>query len=179
MHKGFFFLIAAGLVAGLTACAGLGSRPVGNTNVPPPAKSVELNRYLGLWYELYRYETPFQKDCEAVTANYSLNADGSIKVINSCLQKSGKIKTATGKAKIKDADTNAKLKVSFFWPFSGNYWVLDHADDYSWSIVGEPSGTYLWILSREPKPSAEAKAALLDRAQSLGYDVSMLKETRQ
>jgi apolipoprotein D and lipocalin family protein len=69
--------------------------------------------------------------------------------------------------------------VSFFGPFFGDYWVLDHADDYAWSIVGEPSGRYLWILSRNATPTPAALAALKSRAAALGYDVTMLRETKQ
>ena len=75
---------------------------------------------------------------------------------------------------------NAKLKVSFFGPFFfGDYWVLDHAEDYSWSVVGEPSGKYLWLLCREATPAEAVKVALVRRATELGYDVSMLRMTRQ
>ena len=165
----------------LAGCASLGKAgPVGNAAVPQPAKSVELDRYLGRWYELARYEAPFQKDCEAVTADYSLNADGSIKVVNSCRQDSvdGKLRSSTGKAKIVDTATSAKLKVSFFGPFYGNYWVLDRADDYSWAIVGEPSGRYLWLLSRDPKPSDAASQTIYNRAKQLGYDWSLIRETK-
>lgn len=165
----------------LAGCASLASKgPVGNKAVPQPAKSVDLDRYLGRWYELARYEASFQKNCEAVTADYSLNDDGTIKVLNSCRQDSvdGKLRTATGKAKVVDSVTNAKLKVSFFGPFYGDYWVLDHADDYSWSIVGEPSGRYLWLLSRDAKPSDEKRQAIYDRVRGLGYDWSLVRETK-
>ena len=175
-----FGLSAASLLL-LAGCATIMKPgPVGNTAVPEPAKSVELQRYLGRWYELARYEAPFQKGCEAVTADYSLNADGTVKVINSCRQGSvdGKLKTATGKAKIVDTATGAKLKVSFFGPFYGDYWVLDRADDYSWSIVGEPSGRYLWILSRDPKPAPATRAAIYARVKQLGYDWSLVRETQ-
>ena len=166
----------------LAGCASFSKAgPVGNSAVPQPAKSVELNRYLGRWYELARYEAPFQKNCEAVTADYSLNDDGTIKVLNNCRQDAvdGKLRTATGKAKIVDTATNGKLKVSFFGPFYGDYWVLDHADDYSWSIVGEPSGRYLWILSRDAKPSDAKRAAIYARARELGYDWKLVRETKQ
>lgn len=165
----------------MPGCTGYANRPVGNTAVPQPAKSVDLNRYLGRWYELYRYEAPFQKDCEGATADYSLNNNGTIKVVNSCHQGSvdGKLRTATGKAKVVDTSTGAKLKVSFFGPFYGDYWVLDHGDDYSWSIVGEPSGRYLWVLSRSPKPSAEQRAFLEQRVKELGYDWSLVRVTVQ
>jgi apolipoprotein D and lipocalin family protein len=168
------------LAVALGGCAALGPKhPVGNTAVPQPAKPVELVRYLGRWYEIARYEQGFQKDCEGVTADYSLRADGKIRVVNTCRKPDGSSKDATGRAKVVDAATNAKLKVSFFGPFYGDYWVLDRAEDYSWAIVGEPSGRYLWLLAREARPSAERIEALYARARALGYDTSMLRRTQQ
>lgn len=168
-------LFAIPLLAG---CSLFG--PVGNTSVPAPAKPVELSNYLGRWYELARYENRFEKDCEGVTADYSLTQDGEIKVVNTCRQDSvnGKVKTAEGRAKIVEASGNAKLKVSFFGPFYGDYWVLDHAPDYSWSIVGEPSGRFLWILSRSAKPSQQTRTLLTEKAAALGYDVKLLRWTK-
>lgn len=165
---------------GLAACSTLVSRhPVGNRAVPQPHKSVDLQKYLGRWYEIARYEQGFQKGCEGVTADYSLRADGTIDVLNRCRKPDGKSSEARGRAKVADADTKAKLKVSFFGPFYGDYWVLDHAEDYSWSIVGEPSGRYLWILDREATPADAEVGKLIDRARELGYDTSMLLRTRQ
>jgi apolipoprotein D and lipocalin family protein len=74
----------------------------------------------------------------------------------------------------------AKLEVSFFGPFYfGNYWILDHAEDYSWSIVGEGSGRYLWLLSRTPQPSDPVREQIMSRARELGYDLSILRPTIQ
>lgn len=164
----------------LAGCATVFSRhPVGNTAVPQPAKSVELDRYLGKWYELARYEQGFQKDCDGVTAEYALRGDGKISVLNMCRKPDGKQTDAKGTAKIVDPTTRAKLKVSFFGPFYGDYWVLDHADDYSWSIVGEPSGRYLWLLSRDATPGQGKLDELIARARAMGYDTSMLRITKQ
>ena len=175
-----FTILALGALA-MGGCARMSGGPVGNRAVPQPAKPVDLARYLGRWYEIARYEAWFQRGCESVTADYALNKDGTIRVVNACRQGSitGKRKAATGKAKIADAATNAKLKVSFFGPFYGDYWVLDHADDYSWSIVGEPSGRYLWILSRQPHLTPEAFATLEARVKALGYDWSLVRVTQQ
>jgi len=140
---------------------------------------VDLQRYLGRWYEIARYEQSFQKGCEGVTADYSLQPDGSISVLNRCRKPGGKISQARGRAKLVDTATNAKLKVSFFGPFYGDYWILDHADDYSWSIVGEPSGRYLWILHRHATPAEAEVQRLVNRARDLGYDTSMLLRTSQ
>ncbi|WP_114520741.1 lipocalin family protein [Altererythrobacter sp. ZODW24] len=176
-------ILAATLLASALAVSGcsavLKKHPVGNTAVPEPAKSVDLNRYLGTWYELARYEQGFQKDCDGVTAEYSLRDDGKIEVLNTCRKPDGDIDKAKGKAKVVDTATGAKLKVSFFGPFYGDYWVLDRAEDYSWAIVGDPSGRYLWILSREATPGEAEFTKLVGRAGALGYDTSYLRVTEQ
>ncbi|WP_210202611.1 lipocalin family protein [Bosea sp. FBZP-16] len=155
------------------------TQPSGNANVPQPAKPVELSRYVGRWHEQARYEASFQKGCEAVTADYAAKPDGSIAVVNSCREGSvsGPLRTAEATAKVVDGSNNAKLKVSFFPPFEGDYWVLDRAADYSWSIVGEPSGQYLWILTRSPRITDREYARLVTRAAALGYDTAMLRRT--
>jgi apolipoprotein D and lipocalin family protein len=164
---------------GLAACASLTAGPVGNRAVPPPAKPVDLTRYAGLWYELSRYENRFERNCEAVTAAYRERPDGLIDVINSCHKNSvdGLLKVAKGRAKVIAGSGNAKLKVSFFGPFFGDYWVLDRADDYSWSIVGEPSGRYLWILTRQVSPDPATRELLDARVKALGYDARLLRQT--
>ena len=174
-------LLAIGGFGLLAACAMHGGNKSGNANVPHPAKAVDLDRYLGQWFEFARYENRFERGCEAVTANYAKRDDGLVSVINACRVGglTGPFKSSEGRAKIVPGSDNAKLKVSFFGPFYiGDYWVLDHADDYSWSIVGEPSGRYLWILTREAKPAAAQRTALIERARALGYDVTMLRETQ-
>jgi apolipoprotein D and lipocalin family protein len=180
MKKAVSIALVASLAFAVAGCATFSRGPVGNRAVPQPAKTVDLDRYLGRWYEIARYEASFQRGCEAVTADYSRNEDGTIRVLNSCRQGSvdGKLKTATGKAKIADSQTQAKLRVSFFGPFYGDYWVLDHADDYSWSIVGEPSGRYLWLLARDARPELAIRSTLERRAKELGYDWSLVRVTR-
>lgn len=173
----------AALGAGIGAYAMFNAHaraPVGNPNVPQPAKPVELERYLGRWYELARYDNRFERGCDAVTADYALRDDGLIEVINTCgRDEDGKPRASHGKAKVVDEAGNAKLKVSFFGPFYvGDYWVLDHADDYSWSIVGEPSGKYLWILHRSPRPDVATWDMLTSRVHELGYDLSLLRPTQ-
>jgi apolipoprotein D and lipocalin family protein len=170
-------IIAASLL--LPSCAALDKGPVGNRAVPQPAKAVELNRYLGRWYEYGRYEAAFQKGCEAVTADYARISDSSIQVLNSCRKGgvNGKVQTAKGKAKLVEASNGAKLKVSFFGPFYGDYWVLDRGDNYDWAIVGEPSGRYLWMLTRDAKPTAGKAAMLKARVEALGYDWSLVRIT--
>lgn len=167
------------LLLSLTGCAAVFDKhPIGNTAVPQPAQSVEIDRYLGKWYEIARYEQGFQKDCDGVTAEYSRREDGNIKVVNRCRKPGGKIDVANGRAMIVDDPSGAKLKVSFFGPFYGDYWVLNRADDYAWAIVGEPDGRYLWILSRTPDLTVQEVAALYAKAAALGYDTSYLRRTK-
>ena len=173
-------LLVIGGLGLLAACTLAGSNKSCNAHVPEPAKPVDLDRYLGHWYEFARYENRFERGCEAVTANYAKRDDGLVSIINSSRNGgvNGASRSAGGKAKIVPDSNNAKLKVSFFGPFYvGDYWILDHADDYTWSIVGEPSGKYLWILTREAKPSAAQRTALVNRVRALGYDVTLLRET--
>jgi len=176
-------LIAAGAVAtGATIVAWARTfkrGPVGNPSAPQPAKAVDLERYLGRWFEIARYEQRFEKGCAGVTADYNLRPDGRIDVINRCRKPGGRVVEAHGLAKVVDRTTNAKLTVSFFGPFYGDYWILDHADDYGWSIVGEGSGRYLWILARSPSPPETDVSRLVTRAGELGYDTSLLHRTTQ
>lgn len=162
----------------LAACGG----PVGNHDVPEPAKTVDLQRYKGLWYEFARYENSFERGCEAVTAEYTLAPDGKVAVQNTCREGSidGPVKVSEGTAKPAGDPKGAKLKVSFFGPaLMTNYWVLDRGEDYDWAIVGDGSGRFLWLLTREPQPSEQLREQLIARANSLGYDTDMLRFTQQ
>jgi apolipoprotein D and lipocalin family protein len=174
-------LAIGGIGALLVACSSNGARRAGNEQVPEPSKAVDLDRYLGHWHEFARYENRFERGCEGVTANYARREDGLISVINGCRQGgiNGPWRSAEGRAKVVPGSNGAKLKVSFFGPFYvGDYWILDHADDYAWSIVGEPSGRYLWILTRDAKPSPELRRTLIQRTGALGYDITLLRETQ-
>ena len=123
---------------------------------------------------------------ELLEVRKPLFMDGKLRVVNSCYQDSldGEFRQSTGKAKIVEGSDGAKLKVSFFGPFYGDYWVLDRGEpdvngQYPWSIVGEPSGRYLWMLTREPQPDARLQALLEQRVKALGYDWSLVRLTRQ
>ena len=173
--------LAAAAAVTLGACAVMMRGRVGNRSVPEPAKTVDLNRYVGLWYEIGRYENWFERGCEAVTAEYRVRDNGAVQVINTCRVGSpnGPTKVAEGRAKVVAGSGNSKLKVSFFGPFFfGDYWVLDHDPDYAWSIVGEPSGRYLWLLSRTAEPSAETREVIDARVRELGYDMSLIRRTQ-
>ena len=169
------------LLAVLVSCSALSAR-----NLPlDTVGSVDLDRYLGKWYEIARFEQKFQKDCEAVTANYSLKKNGDVKVVNTCRKGSidGKLETAKARAWVKDKETNAKLKVQFFLRglklpiFAGNYWILELDEDYQYAIIGEPSRKYLWILSRTSKMSDALYLELVAKAKDMHFDVSKLRKT--
>jgi apolipoprotein D and lipocalin family protein len=139
---------------------------------------VDLKRYLGRWYDIAHYPQSFQKGCSCTTAEYKLNEDGTIEVINTC-NKDGKKKISKGRAKIKDKITNAKLSVTFFWPFSGKYWIIDLAPDYSYAVVGHPNRNYLWILSRSKEMDGKTYLDILSRIKAKGYDLTKLEKTEQ
>lgn len=173
--------VAAAAIGGLFLYSRATRPPVINPKVPQPAKPVELARYLGKWYELARHENRFQKGMDAVTAEYTLEKNGKVRIVNSGIRAGEDERVvAEGHAVVADEATNAKLKVSFFGPlYTGDYWVLDHGDDYDWSIVGEPSGRYLWVLSRTRHLAPEVAQALRERVEALGYDRWALRITRQ
>ena len=139
---------------------------------------VELEKYLGKWYEIAHLPAKFQEGCDETTATYTLSRDGSISVLNQCT-KNSKMKQAKGKAKVVDNNSNAKLKVTFFWPFYGDYWILKLGDNYDYSIVGTPNRKYLWILSRTPQMDDKLYSKLIEYAKSKGFDVNKLIKTFQ
>ncbi len=143
--------------------------------------SVDLERYLGKWYEIASYPAWFQKGCTGSTAEYSLLPDGKIQVVNRCRKGNldGPLKESKGKAEVADTTTNAKLKVWFFWPFKGNYWIIDLNPDYRWAVVGEPSRKYLWILSRTPTMDEAVYQGIIERLSQKGYDPAGLRRTAQ
>jgi len=154
-----------------------------STSKLPPLStvpSVDLKRYLGTWYEIASYPQWFQKGCVAVKAEYSLRDDGAIRVINSCRTETfdGELRLAKGKAWVVDTQSNAKLKVRFFWPFSGDYWIIDLGADYEYAVVGAPGRDYLWILSRTPAMSTAVLDGILARLEAQGYDTSKLAPTK-
>lgn len=141
------------------------------------APFVELNKYLGKWYEVASIPQSFQKQCVAnTTAEYSMADDGMIKVLNSCDTIKGQRDGAEARAKVIDTHTNSKLKVTFvkiinwIFAFGGNYWILDVDSSYSVALIGDPSRQYAWILSRSPELSAAqwVEAEKVYKAQ--GYD---------
>ncbi len=142
--------------------------------------SVDLNRYVGKWYEIARYPNRFQKKCIGdVSAMYSLRDDGKISVENACRKAVGERSEAKGTARVVDRTTGAKLKVTFFRPFSGDYWIIGLDPEYRWAVVGEPKRKYLWILAREPHMSDQDYQNALQIIREKGFDPSRLQMTLQ
>ncbi len=148
----------------------------------PPLQTVQkvdINRYLGTWYEIARYEHFFEKDCKNVSANYSMLDEQTIKVVNRCTNMlTNEKKEAIGRAYATDY-TNSKLKVSFFRPFYGDYWVMILDKNYDYVVVGTPSREYLWILCRKPILDEKIKNEILQKLPTLGFDASKLIWTIQ
>lgn len=146
---------------------------------------IDVNKYMGTWYEYARIPNRFQNKCEGnVTATYTLLKNGRVEVINKCLEKDGNTDSAKGLAKIVETQTNSKLKVSFFSIFGihlfwGNYWVLYLDDDYKVAVVGEPSKKYGWILSRDIKPDSENLQKAYNAIEKNGYNSEDFIQTKQ
>jgi len=141
-------------------------------------ESVDLQRYLGKWYEIATIPQRFQIGCTCVTAEYSLNPNGTIKVVNSC-RKDGNFKQVIGRAKVVSGTNNAKLRVSFFRPFWGDYWIMALDSDYQWVIVSNAKGSTCWILSRTPQIEAKLYDDLVEQCRLKGIDISLLLKTPQ
>lgn len=172
-------VVLSGLAIMLAGC----KPPPVNRNADAPLRAVEkveIERYAGLWYEIARFENSFEEGCEGVTAQYSLKPGGGVKVLNTCRRGApdGPAETAEGDARIVNPPANSQLKVSFFGPFEGDYWVIGLADDYSWALVGEPEGRYLWILSRKREISPGLRADLIGRLKAMGYNTDALRWVR-
>ena len=170
MKKNILVLISVAL--------GLGSCAQQKTSLDlTTVKNFEINRYLGKWYEIARFDHRFEKIMVVTTAVYSLNVDNTIRVENSGYQDSfsGKFKTAIGKGKFANKDNPAMLKVAFFLWFYGAYNVLElDKENYSYSMIGSNSDKYFWILSRTPQLKDKDKAFLLNRAEERGFDTSKI-----
>jgi len=152
------------------------SKSVTASDPPETVPAVDLNRYIGLWYEIARMPNSFQKQCASgTTAEYSLLDDGRIQVVNRCYESDGSMDEAQGVARIEDIRTNAKLQVSFvrilgrnrFW---GDYWIIGLDENYQWAVVGHPKRKYGWILCREPELDFELRARIDELLKKQGYD---------
>lgn len=137
---------------------------------------VDINKYMGLWYEIAKIPNKFQKHCtKGITAHYSIKKNGEIKVINSCIDEDEETDKAEGVARVVDKKTNSKLEVSFFsilgWrPVWGDYWIIGLDKDYKWAIVGTPSRKYGWILSRTTKLENKVVEKIFSILKQNGYN---------
>lgn len=140
-------------------------------------KQVDLNRYMGTWYEIARFDHSFERGLVGVTATYTLLPDNKIRVINKGYKNtlSGKESVAKGKAKVPDPNEPGKLKVSFFLWFYADYYILElDEENYSYALIGSSSDKYLWILSRTPILPESTLNRLLEKARKRGYDTDNL-----
>lgn len=140
-------------------------------------KDVDLNKYLGLWYEVASFPQKFQKGCRCTTAEYAILQNGDIEVVNKC-QKPGKFASIKGKAFVVKNSGNAKLKVQFFWPFKGDYWIIDLDTDYKWAVVGHKNRKYCWILARRPNISDSVYNGIVERLSQKSFDITKLQKTQ-
>jgi len=141
----------------------------------------EVERYLGRWYEIASFPQSFQKGCLGTTAEYALVSPSKVSVTNRCYDESfdGDVRVAHGTARIPNPEEPSKLLVSFFWPFSGKYWVIELGNDYEYAVVGHPNRDYLWVLSRSPFMDEALYDQILDRQAAKGFDVTRLVKTPQ
>lgn len=166
LFVGFFIIVCANIL--LSSC----------TYIPQGVSAVEgfeAKYYLGTWYEIARTDNKFEKDLNNVTANYSRNDDGSIKVLNKGYNYvKNEWDSAEGKAKFRGEDTIAELKVSFFGPFYSGYNIVALDEAYQYALVMGKDLDYLWLLSRTTSVPDEIKEQYLTLAEEIGYDTSSL-----
>lgn len=146
-------------------------------------EQVDLDRYMGRWYDIASYPATFQKGCRCTTADYEqVPGKSYIRVTNRCVRfKNGRsrLSMAGAKAFVVAGSNNSKLKVQFLWPFRGDYWIIGLAEDYSWAIVGHPKRKYLWILSRESYMPTDTYTHVLQIIKEKGYDLKPIQKTPQ
>ncbi|NMC63990.1 MAG: lipocalin [SAR324 cluster bacterium] len=157
------------IIAFLCGCVGIPDNVV-------PVEDFEVARYLGKWYEIARLDHSFERGLSKVSADYSLNEDGSIKVLNKGFDdERGKWKEAHGRALFIEEPSRGRLKVSFFGPFYGAYNIIElDKENYSYALVCGPDLSYLWILARDTSLQNEIKESLISKAKSLGFETDKL-----
>ncbi len=138
--------------------------------------NVDLSRYMGVWYEIARIDHFFQKGCLGSSATYTPKPGGEIEVLNRCVkEKDRSVHEVKGRAWVAPGyGDNARLKVSFFWPFRTDYWIIDLGNEYEYAVVGDPDRKYLWILSRTPAMDDALYKKALDLAAAQGFAIDRL-----
>lgn len=160
-------LLSLGLLNSLSSCSSMPEKA-------QPVNQFDINRYLGTWYEIARFDYLFEKDLDNAMAQYSLNSDGTVNVVNSGYNfKKKKWVSVNGTAKFRGEKNTAALKVSFFGPFYAGYNVVA-LEDYKYALVAGKNLYYLWILSREKSIPENIKQHFITKAQEIGYDTSKL-----
>jgi apolipoprotein D and lipocalin family protein len=166
-------------VALLIVLAGCSSTPRDGRPPVQTVTQVDLQRYQGRWYEIASFPMFFQRKCIGdTTADYALRDDGRVGVLNRCKTESDFIQ-AEGKASVVEGSGNAKLRVSFFWPFHGDYWIIGLDPEYRWAVIGDPDRRYLWLLARTSALDPDKIEAALSTARAQGYDLAPLRYTKQ
>jgi len=155
------------------------------SNPPKTVPFVDLKKYVGVWYEIARIPNSFQDQCiKGTAAKYSLNEDGEIEVLNSCIDEDNEVDKADGIARIVDKSSNAKLEVSFVsflgWrPFWGDYWIIGLEENYKWALIGTPDRKYGWILSRTKQLESKTIEDIFKLIKEQGYNTEDFKMSPQ
>lgn len=174
-------MTTAQVVLAATSFTLCGCGLLGGANNPPldVVSQVDIGRYAGRWYEVASLPVSQQAGCSCTTAEYQRIDDETMRVINRCRKggPDGRIDEATGKAFIVPGTNNAKLRVQFFWPFRGDYWIIDLDSAYTYAVVGVPNRKYFWILSRKPEMEGQLLTLLLERLRNKGFDTSRAQKT--
>ena len=144
-------------------------------------EQLDINKYAGTWYEIARLPNSFEKNLDCVSATYTLKKDGKVEVYNKgyIINDHKKVKEIKGVAWVPDPKYPAKLKVRFFWPFSGKYWVIALDSNYRYALVGDPSRKFLWILCREKTLDENIYKKLLEVAQKKDFNTSKIIKVNQ
>ncbi|MFP4556481.1 MAG: lipocalin family protein [Bacteroidales bacterium] len=158
-----------------------GCSAVKNQQKMHPTKDINIEQFMGTWYEIARFPHRFERNLVGVTANYKLNENGKVEVINKGHKHTldGKVKKAKAFAKIPNPEETGRLKVYFFWPFGADYLILDIDEEYTWALVGSSSPDYLWILSRTAQLPHDTYQKIVQKAKSIGYDINKLEIVKQ
>lgn len=175
MRTTLFKIALASVLLIILSTAGCQSKTPENMDFST-VKELDLERYMGKWYEIARFDHRFERNLVGVTATYSLRDDGKIKVVNAGYKNSldGKFKEAVGKAKQPNPEEPGKLKVAFFLFFYADYYILELDENYKWALIGSSSDKYLWILSRTPQLDQDTLDHILGKAKERGYDTNRL-----
>ena len=140
-------------------------------------KNVDLNKYAGTWYEIAKLPNKFEKNLSCISATYTLKENGKVNVLNQGFNtKKGTWKDISGTAWVPNSEFPGQLKVRFFWPFAGDYYIISLADDYSYALVGDPSRQYLWVLSRNQELDDTAYSNLMAIAKDKGFNIDAVEK---